>query len=260
MQREKLNKWVVASTALHGALGMVVLFAPSLFSISSDASWGTNNGSGDGMNMRIVSNFSGIPLPSPPVVTENVAANESPGLSKSEPAPPPEPVKDAVPIPDPKNVTKRQPQKQAAAAPSRDTNPEPPPTQSNTVPYGQGGKPALQYGQFANGPATVGAGFGDGAFGERYGWYVQSMTRQISQNWLQSLVDNRNQASPRVYVRFVIARDGRVSGVEIQQASNIPSLDRSALRAIERSNPLPALPSDYRGSSVTVSFYFEYTR
>ena len=258
MQREKLNKWVVASTALHGALGMVVLFAPSLFSISSDASWGTNNGSGDGMNMRIVSNFSGIPLPSPPVVTENVAANESPGLSTSEPAPPPEPVKDAVPIPDPKTVTKSRPQKQAAA-PSRETKVEPPPP-TNTVPYGQGGKPALQYGQFANGPATVGAGFGDGAFGERYGWYVQSMTRQISQNWLQSLIDNRNPSMPRVYVRFVIGRDGTVSDVEIQQSSNIPSLDNSAIRAVRRSSPLPSLPPDYRGSNVTVSFYFEYTR
>src|SRR5262249_40006533 len=123
-----------------------------------------------------------------------------------------------------------------------------------------GGKPALTYGQFATGAGSAGIGFGDGAFGSQYGYYVDAITRRISQNWLKSLVDSRVQTAPRVYLGFDIARDGAISNIEVKQPSGIPSLDRSAQRAILASNPLPPLPGDYRGSSVSVSFYFEYSR
>jgi protein TonB len=59
---------------------------------------------------------------------------------------------------------------------------------------------------------------------------------------------------------FQIARDGTISNVEVKQSSGIPSLDRSAQRAILASNKLNPLPADYRGSSVDVTFYFEYSR
>jgi protein TonB len=59
---------------------------------------------------------------------------------------------------------------------------------------------------------------------------------------------------------FDIAKDGTISNIEVKQGSGIPSLDRSAERAVRNSNPLPPLPADYRGSSVSVSFYFEYSR
>jgi periplasmic protein TonB len=253
-----MNNWVIASAALHGTLALVVVFSPALFRMNGDASWGTNNGGGDGVNVKIVSSFSGIPLPAPPVVTENAAANESSGLYKTEPAPePPEPVKNAIPIPDPKASLKKQPAKAPAATNKNATPEEAPPT--NAVPYGQGGRPDLQYGQFPNSAGAVGAGFGDGAFGERYGAYVQAMTRQISNNWLK-VVDSRLTAPPRVYLRFVIERDGTISSAEFEQRSDIPSLDNSAMRAIRASSPLPPLPPDYRGSNVSVRFYFEYKR
>ena len=118
----------------------------------------------------------------------------------------------------------------------------------------------MAYGQFATGAGQAGIGFSDGTFGEKYGYYVDAMTRRISQNWLQSLVDTRIQRAPRVYVSFEIARNGTIDQIQIKQGSGIPSLDRSAERAIHASNPLQPLPSDYRGSSVSVTFYFEYSR
>jgi protein TonB len=63
-----------------------------------------------------------------------------------------------------------------------------------------------------------------------------------------------------VYLSFEIARNGTISNIELKQPSSIPSLDRSAQRAILASNPLPPLPPDYRGGNVSVSFYFEYSR
>ena len=142
-------------------------------------------------------------------------------------------------------------------------NAPPPPepeVPTNAVPFGQGGRPALAYGQFTTGAGPAGIGFGDGTFGNRYGWYVDSITRRISQNWLQSLVDQRVHAAPRVYLSFDIDRSGKISNITLMQPSGIPTLDRSAQRAILASNPLPPLPPDYRGSSVNVSFYFEYAR
>lgn len=253
------------SVVLHAALAVVVIFSPSIFPVHGEGQWGSATGGMGGVNARIVGTVSGVPLPSPPVVSENAAANESAGLYKSEEAPPPPPEEKAEPIPETKAPVKVTP-------PPKPPRPAPPPTKtsrppelaaetpSNAVPFGQGGKPALTYGQFSTGAGQAGVGFGDGTFGDRYGWYVDAMTRRISQNWLQSMVDSRIRSAPRVYLSFEIARDGKVSNVVVKQSSGIPSLDRSAIRAINASDPLPRLPADYRGSSVTVSFYFEYAR
>ena len=97
---------------------------------------------------------------------------------------------------------------------------------------GQGGRPALAYGQFSTGAGAAGIGFGDATFGNRYGWYVDAMTRAISQNWLKSLVDSRVGRAPRVYLNFDIGRNGKISNLGVQQSSGIPSLDRSAQRAV----------------------------
>ena len=74
------------------------------------------------------------------------------------------------------------------------------------------------------------------------------------------MVDARVTKAPRVYLSFDIARDGKINNLGVQQSSGIPSLDRSAQRAVLASDKLPALPPDYRGSSVNVIFYFEYSR
>jgi outer membrane biosynthesis protein TonB len=44
------------------------------------------------------------------------------------------------------------------------------------------------------------------------------------------------------------------------QSSGVPSVDRSALRAIRDSSPLDRLPSDYRGGKVAVEFWFDFKR
>jgi TonB family protein len=118
----------------------------------------------------------------------------------------------------------------------------------------------MTYGQFSTGAGEAGIGFGDAGFGDRYSTYVNAITRAISNNWLKSMVDTRIQKAPRVYVTFDIEHDGTISNFGVQQSSGIPSLDRSAERAVRASNPLPQLPADYRGGKVNVVFYFEYSR
>ncbi|MBI4474013.1 MAG: TonB C-terminal domain-containing protein [Acidobacteria bacterium] len=259
---DRLNRYVVASTILHIGLFVTVVFAPSIFPMSGDVRWGSSTGGVGGINATLVDSVSGIPLPTPPVVQEDAVANESPGLNRSEPAPPAPPPPEAEPVPETKASVKTTPAPRPAktATATKTKAPEQPETPANAVPYGQGGRPDLAYGQFSTGAGQAGVNFGDGTFGQRYGWYVEAMTRRISQNWLRSIIDDRIRSAPRVYLSFEIERDGTVSNVEIKQSSGIPSLDRSAHRAILASSPLQALPNDYRGSSVTVSFYFEYIR
>jgi TonB family protein len=46
-------------------------------------------------------------------------------------------------------------------------------------------------------------------------------------------------------VRFSIAANGNVSGIRIEEASGNGVFDSSALRAVERANPLPPPPARY---------------
>jgi len=265
---ERFDRWLAASVFFHGALFTFVIFSPNLFP-AFQSSWGSPTGGSGGINVKIVGNVSGVPLARPEVVQEQAPANESPGFYKSEEAPPPPPPDKAELIPETKAPVKAtpppKPPKPAPApkptpAPAPKSTPAPEPPPSNAIPYGQGGRPALAYGQFSTGAGAAGIGFGDATFGNRYGWYVDAMTRAISQNWLKSLIDTRISRAPRVYLSFDIGRNGRVTNLGIQQSSGIPSLDRSAQRAVLASDPLPALPPDYRGSNVNVIFYFEYSR
>ena len=259
---DKFDRWLVMSVVLHGAIFALVVFSPILFPSSGNASWGSDKAGDGGINVKITGSLSGVSLPSPDVVTEGAAANDSQGFYKTEDAVKPPPADDAEPVPDPRapvKVTPPPPKPRRPVTPAK-TPPAQQEVPENAVPFGQGGRPALAYGQFTTGAGPAGIGFGDGTFGNRYGWYVDSITRRISQNWLQSLVDQRIRTAPRVYLSFDIDRNGGISNMEIKQSSGIPTLDRSAQRAILVSNPLPPLPGDYRGGAVNVSFYFEYTR
>lgn len=257
---DKFDRFVTMSVVFHFALLALLVFSPTLFPVQG-GSWGTDTASGDAIGVSITGSMSGINLPAPAVVQPDAAANPSAGFYNTDKAAPPPPPEDAEPIPETTAPVKTTAPPKPARTPSRQPAPaEAPPAPDNAIPFGQGGRPALTYGQFQAGAGSLGVGFGDGAFGDRYGWYVQAITRRISQNWLQSLVDSGIRTAPRVYLSFVIGREGTVSGAEVKQSSGIPSLDRSALRAILASNPLPALPGDFRGSSITVSFYFEYVR
>jgi protein TonB len=67
-------------------------------------------------------------------------------------------------------------------------------------------------------------------------------------------------STKRVYILFDIQKDGTPTNVRIEQSSGVPSLDQSALRALQRIDSFGRLPADYTGSKVSVEFWFEYQR
>jgi protein TonB len=179
-------------------------------------------------------------------------------LSQSVPQPKEE-QPEAIPIPD-KNA-KKKPKPQLSATLRK---PQPPPEAevNNVVPFGEGGPVSGPYGIFNAGGAKGGFGFtgGGGDFGTRYAWYVRVVQQKVSENWLKYEVDPRITEARRVYLTFDITRDGRPTNVQVEQSSGVPSLDQSAVRALQRIDTFGPLPSDYAGNKVSVEFWFDYKR
>jgi protein TonB len=245
-----LGKPLALSVALHLAItGVIVLFGVILHGHGS--AWGAGGG-GDAIGVSLVST---VPLPATPTQTQNVLANDSKGLTKSQPQ---EKINepDAIPIADKNAKNKPKP----ATTASHQKTPQPPPEETNEVPFGQGGPVSGPYGTFSAAGAKGGFGFqgGGGDFGTAYAWYVRVVQQKVSENWLKYEVDPNIHQANRVYVQFDIDRSGRPGNVQIEQSSGVPSLDQSALRAIQRIDTFGPLPADYSGSKVTVEFWFDY--
>ncbi len=253
---ENLNRFVYASIILH--LVLVVVVAVSTYFSHNGESWGSPGGS---VTVGLVGNVPAIPLPQPEVVSPNRVVDESKGLFKSEPQPKPKPEPNATPIP---KFERNKPPKYITRPSKVLENPAPPPP--NAVPYGGGGTPTVPVTSFAMGTTgTTAAGLivggaSGGDFASRFGAYVTAVQQRVSREWLQSTVDPSLLYAPRVRVTFDILRDGSITNVQLIQSSNNRSLDMSAIRAVQSSNPLLALPAAYSGSYVSVEFYFDYKR
>jgi protein TonB len=223
--------------------------------------WG-GPGGGGAVSVKLVGGLTGVPLPRPESVTTNRVVDESKGLYQSEPKPKPkEPPPDAEQIP---QFTKEK-QPRYVTRPSKTLEDTTPPPQ-NAVPYGQGGSPAVPYTQFgmgAGGSTPAGMQFGGpggGDFGGRFSWYVDAVRNRVSSNWLESTVDPSLRWAPRAVVSFDILRNGAVANVQILQSSGNASVDASAMRAIQGSSPMQALPNEYSGNKVSVEFWFDFRR
>ena len=61
-------------------------------------------------------------------------------------------------------------------------------------------------------------------------------------------------------VTFTILRDGTVKNIRLSQSSGNRSMDDSGMRALFGIDKMPALPSDWRGQSVDVTFDFDLSQ
>jgi periplasmic protein TonB len=253
--REEWKGSLTLSAVLH-----VTLFAGaigySVFEGRTGESWGGAVSADGAMKATLVS--SAVPLPSTPTETENVLANESKGLSESKPAEKiPEP--EAVPIPEKAKPPKVN-AKEKAPVPKPKTPQQLTQQAANVIPYGQGG-PTSMYSLVKTDIGTGGISLGEnGSFGSRYSWYVDTVRRKVSENWLKYEVDPTITNAKRVYITFDIGRNGVPSNIQVSQSSGVPSLDLSAKRALQRIDTFGPLPNDYNGGKVSVEFWFDYKK
>ena len=245
---EERDKWtgaIVLSIGLHLLLAITAIIG-GYFSGPHGENWGGTS-SGSAVQANLVS---AVPLPAPQQPTENIVATDNKGLTQTVPQKAQE-EPNAVPIPE--KETKRVPPKSQITQ-EREKPPITPPPQNNVVPYGQGGPISGPYGVFQATNVKGGFNFqGGGDFGSRYGWYVQVVNRKVSDNWYTVQIAP-NSSGHRVYILFDIERDGSPSNVRIEQSSSIPSLDLSAMRAVQRIDTFGPPPS---GGKVSVEFWFD---
>lgn len=243
------------SVFLHAALTAFMIFG--VWIQRSGNPWGGIGGGDSGVKVSLVSN-AGIPMPSTANPTESVAVDPTKGLNKEEPKPKePEPKTDATKIPKFDKEKPLPPSKK-----SRVFEPKTPPP-SNAVPYGKGGQMNVPSG-YSDTPGPLNGGLavqgqGGGDFAARYAWYVEAVRRAINQNWIQTTIDPPVRAARRAKttVTFTINRDGSIKGIRVAQTSGNRSMDDSAQRALLSVDHFPALPADYSGRYVDVTFDFD---
>ena len=253
-EHDRWGRNLAWSVGLHIAVaGAIVLYAVVAHG-GSGSTWGAGGG-GDAMGVTLVSS---VPLPANLVQTQNILANESKGLTQSLPKTE-EKEPEAIPIPDKNAKTKTKP---VPSENHQKVKPQPEEEASNVVPFGEGGPVSGPYGTFNAGGAKGGFGFtgGGGDFGSRYAWYVRVVQQKVSENWLKYEVDPNITDARRVYVTFDIMRDGHPTHVQVEQSSGVPSLDQSAVRALQRIDTFGPLPPDYAENKVSVEFWFDYKR
>src|SRR6202050_3316635 len=253
-EHDRWGRALAWSVGLHIGITVALLIYSTVFSRASGDAWGAGGG-GEAIGATLVST---VPLPANPAPTKNVLANESKGITQSQPKIE-EKAPDAIEIQGknakikPKKKPETATQEKPLAAPEEE---------NNQVAFGEGGPVSGPYGTFTAGGAKGGFGItgGGGDFGTKFGWYVQIIQRKVSENWLKYEVDPRISTAERVYITFDVARDGHPFNVRVEQSSGVPSLDVSATRALQRIDTFGPLPPDYSGSKISVEYWFDYSK
>jgi protein TonB len=247
--QERLGPGFTGAIVLHLAV-VAVLVGAAYVGVSHDDHWGDKSASVGAIQASMVS---AIPLPqkAPPVKDAVLTPDEV------SPAPQPPPKEATQPPPKDTDVlvkAKTRPTKTAPVtnvAPPKHPQPVPDSAKATT------GQSATQLPQSItqtkNGDAA--ATIEDRAFGARYSYYRDLVSRKVSENWYTSEADPRTSQGRHVLLTMDIERDGTPTNVKVVTKSGSPTLDTSALRAIQRIDSFGPLPA---GDHVTVQLSFDY--
>jgi TonB family protein len=91
-----------------------------------------------------------------------------------------------------------------------------------------------------------------------FAYYLTLVRNRIAANWAPPAGLTHGGEPVRAVLYFRIHRDGRIDATRLETGSGVEFFDRSAVRAVTLSDPLPPLPLGYSGSDLGVHFGFEY--
>lgn len=89
-------------------------------------------------------------------------------------------------------------------------------------------------------------------------YYLLLIRNRVNDNWSPPSGLGGGGQPVRATVFFRIDREGEVTATRLEGASGAEFFDRSALRAIQISSPMPPLPLGYSGAVLGVHYVFEY--
>ena len=168
-------------------------------------------------------------------------------------APPPPP-----PKPEPKMVeetlkptdetgVKLAPEKPKKKPVEKPPEKEPDPSTTTTVlPTAPAGPAGLK------GDVTVEAG------NFEFTYYLMLVRNRVAENWSPPTGLMTRGQPVRAVVYFRIGREGEVMGARLETMSGAEFFDRSAVRAVQLSDPMPPLPVGFSGDVLGVHFGFDY--
>jgi len=89
--------------------------------------------------------------------------------------------------------------------------------------------------------------------------YLQQVLAMVKRNWLTVIPESaRLGRRGIVLLQFSINRRGLIPKVVIATPSGIEAFDRAAVAGLSMSNPLPPLPSEYKGDQIRLQMAFSY--
>ena len=248
---EHLRRNLFGSLLLHAALfGGIVA---SAFLVNRHGqSWGEHDIAAGAIQATMVA---ALPLP-PRQKTLDTGV-----LTSEHPSPAPTPAKEKTePPPSPKDLLIPKKLDKPARVAEKETpqplkRPQPAPPQPNKATTGETAGIRIPQAtvQLKNGTASISVE--DRTFGARFAYYVNIVNRTVAQNWYTQEADPRASEGKRVTLVFDINRDGTPSNVRIESHSGSPSLDTSAIRAMQRVEGFGPLPA---GDHITVEYSFDY--
>ena len=246
---QKFGSGLTLAVVLHVALAAALVTAAFVNPFNLDR-WGGHESTEGAIQASVVD---ALPLPpKAPPVEKSVLVQ--PDVT---PAPAPPPKEAAAPPPKPTDVLIKgktappKPAKVETPTPPKHPQPTPETTKATT------GAPATQIpqsiAQNRNGQAALTVA--DHVYGQRYAYYFDAVQRTINQNWFGQEADPRTSMGKSVKLIFDINRDGTPSNIRVETSSGSPSLDLSAMHALQRIDTFGPLPT---GDKKTVEDTFTY--
>jgi periplasmic protein TonB len=172
--------------------------------------------------------------------------------AETKPAPKPKPDRSIPPLEKP---IKKEPPKPAEPPAPRQETPSPAEEPPAGGPEGGTGPHGISLG----GASTAGGipSIGSSAF--PYDYYRGSLVALLQSNWRRPVAPEGLGTTLTCRVQFTILKSGIIQDPHLAVSSGNEALDRSALRAVYDSNPLPPLPFQYAQASVSAEVVFELT-
>ena len=245
---EKFGSGITLAIVLHVLLAATILAAAVVNPFNMDR-WGGHESTEGAIQASVVD---ALPLP-PKAAPVDKSVLVQPDVTPA-PAPPP---KEAAAAP-PKDTDvlikgKAVPKTAKVEAPAPPKHPQP----TTETTKAATGAPATQIpqsiAQNRNGQAALTVA--DHVYGQRFAYYFDAVQRKINENWLGQEADPHASMGKSVKLIFDINRDGTPSNIHVEASSGSPSLDLSAVHALQRVDTFGPLPA---GNKQTVEDTFTY--
>jgi protein TonB len=92
----------------------------------------------------------------------------------------------------------------------------------------------------------------------KYQDYFNKIRERIKANWIYPRQAGDRGIEGELLIEFHIAKDGRVSYIELRHSSGTPILDDAALTAVKLAQPFPPVPDEIAKQTLAINGQFKY--